>query len=89
MKAETFFYKLITEETYLKSECGRYAYRSVPGKPDGWEIWRKTLDGGGEQPYNWNGDRSPGCWLEAVIAKSVISKVEYDNFPAEARTTGG
>ena len=80
MKAELFFEKLFTKEMYLVPECGNYIYRSVPTKPYGWNVWRKTIGGGEEQPYDWKEDVGIGCWLEAVMMRFPVSKERYDNF---------
>ena len=81
MKAELFFEKLFTEEMYLVPECGHYIYHSVPKKPYGWDVWRKSIGGGGvEQPYDWKEDVGVGCWWEAVMMHFPVTKERYDNF---------
>lgn len=80
MKAELFFEKLFTEEMYLVPECGNYIYHSVPKKPYGWDVWRKSIGGGEEQPYDWKEDVGVGCWWEAVMMHFPVTKERYDNF---------
>ena len=79
MIADLFFEKLFTEEMFLVPACGNYMYRSVPKKPYGWDVWRKTR-GGEEQPYDWKEDVTDNCWWEAIMMRFPVSKEEYNNF---------
>lgn len=74
MKTELFIEKLFTEEIYIMSECGSYIYHSIPDKPFGWRVWRKTIGQGKEQLYNWKEDVGPGCWWEAVMMRFLSQK---------------
>ena len=76
MKAELFFEKLFTEEMYLVPECGNYIYRSVPTKPYGWNVWRKTIGGGKEQPYDWKELKKGMITLNSIRIWYQTIKVE-------------
>lgn len=80
MKADLFFEKLFSEEMFLATYGGIYMYRSVPQKPYGWNVWRKTIGGNAEQPYDWKEDAEPDCFWEAIMMRFPVSKERYNNF---------